>query len=266
MTTRKETRSIGDLIADTAYRKQRAAQARFAGTPPGQEKPRDVYLAGCASISGHLEECFGFSYSKSGPHARKRSGEFVFQVGFQSSNLNVAGEHVAMWIHANVLSPKMKKWRQGHPHLHPSEYVAGGQLGNLRVNHAWLEWDLANARQRDEKIRDAINAIEDIAFPYFARFEDLAALFQTLVAEGLPSMMIDHVIEFLMCFADQGTAKQAGLNFLKKRSDLVQDYRDSFQKYSRTALETGGPRPSGFANQLAFASHEFQFGDLSSQL
>jgi hypothetical protein len=264
MADRKETRSIADLISDIAYRKRRAAQARFAGTPPGQEKPRDVYLAGCASISGHLEECFGFKYSKSGPHARKRSGEFVFQISFQSNSLNVAGEHVAMWIHGNVLSPKIKKWRQQRPPLHSYDYVAGGQLGNLRVNHAWLEWDLADARQRDEKIRDAIQTIEDIAFPYFARFEDLPSLFQLLVKEELISMTIEAVVEFLMCFADRETAKAAALNFLRKRADLAQAYQQSYQHYAINGLESG--RPSGWARQLASASHLFQFGDLSTQI
>jgi hypothetical protein len=76
MATRKETRSIADLVADVAYRKRRAAQVRFAGTSPGQESPRDVYLAACASIGAYLDESFGFKYSKSGPHARRRTSPF----------------------------------------------------------------------------------------------------------------------------------------------------------------------------------------------
>jgi hypothetical protein len=51
---RKEFRSLPDLISDVAYRKRRAAQARFAGTLPGQDSPRDVYFAGCASIGSLL--------------------------------------------------------------------------------------------------------------------------------------------------------------------------------------------------------------------
>ncbi|HVW35971.1 MAG TPA: hypothetical protein VHB99_01660, partial [Pirellulales bacterium] len=118
MPPRKEIRSIADFFADTAYRKHRAAQARFAGTPPGQESPRDVYVAACASIGSYFEESFGFKYSKSGPHARRPSGDFTFQISFQSSRNNVAGEHVALWIHGTVLSSRIKKWRKSQPFLH----------------------------------------------------------------------------------------------------------------------------------------------------
>jgi hypothetical protein len=143
MATRKETRSIADLVADVAYRKRRAAQVRFAGTSPGQESPRDVYLAACASIGAYLDESFGFKYSKSGPHARRRSGDFTFQISFQSDRNNVAGERVGLWIHGNVWSSRLKKWRESQPLLHPFDYVAGGQFGNLQLNHCWLDWDLA---------------------------------------------------------------------------------------------------------------------------
>src|SRR6516164_8329490 len=115
MEARKETRSIADLISDVAYRKRRAAGARFAGTPPGQESPRDVYLAACASIGAYLEQSFGFTYSKSGPHTRRRSGDFTFQISFQSDRNNVAGERVGLWIHGNVQSTRLKKWRESQP-------------------------------------------------------------------------------------------------------------------------------------------------------
>jgi hypothetical protein len=177
MTARSEKRSIADFISDVAYRKRRAAQARFAGTLPGQESPREVYLAACASIGAYLDEFFGFKYAKSGPHARRRSGDFTFQISFQSSHHNIAGEHVSLCIYGNVLSARIKKWRESQPLLHSSfDYVAGGQIDNLQADHCWLDWELADSRKRDEVIRDAIRAIEDLAFPYFARFEDLPSI------------------------------------------------------------------------------------------
>src|SRR5271166_3109415 len=109
MKARKEIRSIAEFVADVAYRKRRAAQARFAGTQPGQESPRDVYQAACASIGLHLEDSFGFYFAKSGPHARRRAGDFTFQVSFQSDQNNVSGERVGLWIHGNVLSSRLKK-------------------------------------------------------------------------------------------------------------------------------------------------------------
>lgn len=249
MATRKETRSIADLIADTAYQKRRAAQARFAGTPPGQESPRDVYLAACASIGAYMDESFGFKYSKSGPHARRKSGDFTFQISFQSDRNNVPGERVGLWIHGNVLQR--------------SDYVAGGQLGNLQENHCWLDWDLADATKRDEVIRDAIRAIEELALPYFAKFEDLPSLFKLLVNEDFPAMDIDRVVEFLMAFADQSTARLAAASFLKRRQDLVGAYRRDFERYSESGLDS--QHPSGYAQKLAFASHAFRFGDLTAE-
>jgi hypothetical protein len=263
MEARKETRSIADLISDVAYRKRRAAQARFSGTPSGQESPRDVYLAACASIGSNLEESYGFKYSKSGPHARRRSGDLTFQISFQSDRNNVPGERVGLLIHGNVRSSRIKKWRESQPFLHPFDYVAGGQLGNLQANHCWLDWDLAEATKRDEVIRDAIRAIEELAFPYFAEFEDLPILFKLLVNEDMPAMTIDRVVEFLMCFADQSTARLAATNFFKRRTDLVSAYRRDFNDYAERGLSS--EHPSGYAKQLAFASHAFKFGDLTAE-
>jgi hypothetical protein len=263
MAARKETRSIADFVTDVAYRKRRAAEARFAGTPPGQETPRDVYLAACASIGSHLEVSFGFKYSKSGPHARRKSGDFTFQISFQSDRNNISGERVGLWIHGNVWSPRIKKWRELQPLLHPFDYVAGGQIGNLQPNHCWNDWDLANAGMRDEVIRDAIRAIEEIAFPYFAKFEDLPSLFELLVNDDFPAMTIDRVVEFLMCFADQPRARLAAAHFLKRRPDLVRAYQRDYGRYAERGLES--EHASGYAKQLAFASHAFKFGDLTAE-
>jgi hypothetical protein len=263
MTTRKETRSIADFIADIAYRKRRAAQARFAGTPPGQESPRDVYLAACASIGSHLEKSFEFKYSKSGPHARRKYGDFTFQISFQSDRNNIPGERVGLWIHGNVWSSRIKKWRESQPLLHPFDYIAGGQIGNLQTNHCWLDWDLADVSKRDEVIRDALRAIEDLAFPYFAKFEDLPSLIKLLVNEDLPAMTIDRVVEFLMCFADKSAASLAAATFLKRRPDLVSAYHRDFERYAERGLDS--EHPSGYTKQLAFASHVFKFGNLTAE-
>ena len=250
MAQRKEERSIADLIADTAHRKRRAAQARFAGMAPGQESPRDVYLTACAVIGAYLAESFGFKYLKSGPHARRKSGDFTFQISFQSDRNNIPGERVGMWIHGNV--------------LHGADYIAGGQIGNLQVNHCWLDWELVDVTNRDELVRDAIGAIEELALPYFAKFEDLPSLFKLLVNEDLPAMSIDRVVEFLMRFADQSTARLAASSFLKRRPDLIGAFRRDFERYAASGLDS--QHPSGYAQQLAFASYAFKFGDLALQV
>ncbi len=261
MAERKETRSIADFISDVAYRKRRAAQARFAGTVPGQESSRDVYLAACASIGAYLEESFGFKYAKSGPHARRRSGDLTFQVGFETSFHNISGEHVYLSINGNVWSSRINKWRKSND-LYGTDYVAGGQIGNLQVKPCWLQWELADPDKRDEVIRDAIRAIEELAFPYFAKFEDLPALSERLVLEGLPAMSALRVIEFLICFDYPSKAHEAASRLLSSRPDLVQAYQLSYARYAERKLSL--ERPAGDAEQLAFASHAFKFGDLSA--
>jgi hypothetical protein len=261
MAIRKETRSIADFIADVAYRKHRAALARFAGNQTGSEAPRDVYRAACESIAAHLEQSFGFKYAKSGPHSRTQSGDFTFQISFQSSHHNIGGEHVVLWIHGNVRSARINKWRKQQASPQSFDYVAGGQIGNLQADQRWLEWELADPHNRNETIRDAITAIEELAFPYFAKFEDLPTLFHLLLEQDIPVMTIDRVIEFLMCFADQPTARRAAANFLKRRPDLVEAYQGEFEQFARTGLQS--VFSSGYAKQLAFASHAFEFGDLA---
>ena len=263
MPARKETRSLAKMIADVAYHKSRAARARFAGTRPGLESPREVYLASCASIAAHLVDSFGFKYAKSGPRVWRRSGDFTFEVNFQSSHHNVAGEHVVLWIHGIVSSPRILKWRETQTHLHPIDYVAGGQLGNLQADYSWMEWQLAKRRKRDETIRDAVKAIEELALPYFAKFENLPSLVKTLVKKEMPSMSIDRVIEFLMCFADQPTARLAAANFLRTRRELQGEYRDSYQKYGKNGIED--ELAPGYPGDLALASHAYKFGDLTAK-
>jgi Domain of unknown function (DUF4304) len=260
MTLRKETRLITDFVSDVAYRKSRAAQARFSGKPTGQESSREVYLAGCASIGAYLGDSFGFRYAKSGPHARRRSGDLTFEISFQSSQHNIAGEHVGLSVHSNVLSAKIKKWRELTPPLCSFDYVSGGQIGNLQTNCSWLDWELADPSNRDEAIRDAIKAIEELAFPYFSKFENLPSLFKVLIQEDLPGMDLNHVIEFLMCFTDQATARLAAVNFLKRHSHLVRMYQRDYDRYAERGRQFGG-----WVNYLVFASHEFGFGDLSAR-
>jgi hypothetical protein len=258
--THKETRSIRDLVSDTANRKHRAAQARSAGTPPGTESPRDVYLSACATIAAAFESS-GYQYAKSGPHLRKRSGDFTAQISFQSSHNNVPGEHVCLWIHGTIFSRRIKKWREQQPHVTPSDYVAGGQIGNLQTSNAWLEWELADPNERDSAIDGAISTIKQLAIPYFSLFDDLPSLTSRLIADDFPSMTIDRVIEFLMCFNDQQVARTSAANFLQRRPELIPSYCREFQNYAERGLDS--VHPSGCARQLAFASHAFGFGVLA---
>ena len=228
---------------------------------PAVEKSRPIYLAACAAIAAGLQESAGFTYAKSGPHARKYADDFTFQISFQSSTRNSAAAHVAVWIHAYVFSPKIQRWRAGFPILRPWNFIAGGQIGNLTRPAAWLEWDFSRAENRAAAAHSAITVIETLAFPFFASFENLAALEQQLSAEDMPAFTAQGMLEFLLCFASQNSAHLAGTNYLRRNPALVPAYRQYCAQYSLSGLDQRVQ--SGSAEQLAFASLAYGLGDLS---
>ena len=236
MSANNELPSLRDMIHDIAYRKQRAAISRFSGSNGGAEKPRDVYHASCQLIGEHLSQ-FGFKFAKSGPHCRKRDGDITLNISFGSSMYNVAGEHVHLDIAASVLSSKLKKWRISRGTKFASDDLAGGQIGNLTDKSAWLQWDLADPAQRDDVIRDAIEAIHNIAFPFFARFEDLPALADHLINNDLPGINSPRAIELLMWLGRTDDAKQCGANWLNRHPDVVRAYRSALSKYTNPEAE-----------------------------
>jgi hypothetical protein len=107
----------------------------------------------------------------------KKSGEFTFIVSFQSSRYNRPGVSVCIGIHAYVYSPAMKKWRSSNRSIGGADTcLAGGQIGNLRKKQSWMEWDVASTELRGGKIQLAIDAVRNIALPYFAAFDISRAL------------------------------------------------------------------------------------------
>jgi hypothetical protein len=221
------------------------------------EAPREVFLDACREVAAQLEPA-GYRFAVSGPRCRRRSGDFTFQIAFQSSHYNAAGAHVALWVHATVFSPRIKKWRAAHPPLRPLDHVAGGQIGNLREPHDWLNWELADPSTRPAVIGEVVQLIREVALPYFARFEDVDTLVSYLTANDLPSMDIEHAIEFLLCFGDMASARAAAERFLAARPDLRENYQRALSRYAGGSEE----HPSGYASKLAFASHVLGLGPL----
>lgn len=234
--------------------------AMTMGVDSAPESPREIYAAACAEIATHFSGR-GYRFAKSGPHATRKSGDFTYQIGFQSSHKNVAGVTVKLWVHGTVFSKRLETWRSSHPQLRVIDYVAGGQIGNLTDDTIWHDWNLADPNTRQSTIDAVILTIESVAMPYFAQFDDLKVLIPKLQHSDVPSMPIDCAIEFLMCFADHHAAKTAGANFLKRHPNLVHSYTRDLQRYADRGLDWSPP--SGYARQLAFASHLFDFGDLT---
>jgi hypothetical protein len=255
------TRSLAALTDAVALRKHRAAQARFAGTPGGAEVPRDVFLGACGDVAVRFEPQ-GFRYAKSGPHFTRRAGEFTFQVSFQSSHNNVAGEYVAMWVHGIVRSSRLKSWRRDRQDAHGVyDTVAGGQIGNLGENTAWMEWNLADPATRAEEISSAASEIERLALPYFDLFGDVPSLCQRLIADDLPSMFLWQAFDFLACFESVASAGLMLRRFLLQRPQLQEEYRRSVARYEQKGVPAQYDI-NGIEREAAALSARFGLGDV----
>jgi hypothetical protein len=216
------------------------------------EKPRDIYLEGCAFVGGFLAEQ-GFRYSASKQQGRRSRGEFEHLIAFQSSHLNVGGQFVALWIHANLRSRRMREWRSEQRRaLRTDDFCAGGQIGNLQEKATWLEWNLADPTARRSSLESAVSTIGQVALPYFALFEDVAALADRLVTRSVPSFEPENAIEFLLCFATREHAAAYLTRFFSERTDLLAAYRASLAEMHRDGLPPY--RPNGFAPVLAAAT------------
>lgn len=167
--------------------------------PPGEEKPRDVFLAACAELASRFEPR-GFRYAKSGPHISRRQGEFTEEVAFASSHYNVAGQHVDLTLYAGIRSKELRRWRVEHrPNDDdPSDHVAGGMLQNLGTEMPIASWELADPSSRPEVLDEIGTAIEEVALPYFALFEDGEALVRRLQLVPIPSFYALSAIEWLL--------------------------------------------------------------------
>lgn len=213
------------------------------------ESPRELFLESCGRIADSLAP-LGFKYAKSGPHTQRKHGEFSYRVSFQSSRYNTAGEYVALWIHANVFSKRLAAWRAAQAWtLHSGDYVAGGQIGNLVVPNRWRDWNLAEGIGTTT---EAISAVQEVALPYFKRFEDVPGLCGLLQREEIPGLYIGPAIEFLLCFADRDEAHAALSNFFKRRPELLPEYHIHLREFRENGMPM--PRRTGFAYELAFAT------------
>ena len=250
------------MIEDTAVRKQRAATARREHANSIKDSPKDVYLSACARIA----EAFvpdGYRFAKSGPHLTRKAGPFAFTVSFQSSRHNIAGQHVALWIHANVKSPVLKKWRVTNQAVgRVDDFTAGGQIGNLIANHSWMEWELANRDEREMQIADAVETIRKIVIPYFELFEQTTQLCDHLQDHDLPGMDIWGAFDFVACFSSLPAARRTAVRFLERHTALVREYREEVEQIRKNRQLQVGWRGS-YAKFLAAASIHFELGDFS---
>jgi hypothetical protein len=253
-------RTIEQGFQDLITNKQRAAENRFLAADCALESPKDVFAYACNRIGDSLVRD-GFKYAKSGPKSSRQAGDFSFEVSFSSDHYNVAGKHVALAVCGLVQSNHFKKWQKASALLNPTGFVVSGQLGYLTTEHLELQWELANPESRGAVIDGAVRAIREIAFPFFARFNDMPQLRLDLQHHRVPMMDIACTIDFLMCFGSRAEAIIAGRNFLQQRQDLIEPYRQELKLVrGREPLRVRG---RGWANELANISRFYDLGDLA---
>jgi hypothetical protein len=241
---------IDDVFADTAKRKTDAAKARFSRAPNTSGASADVFRDSCREIS----EAFtgeGYKYAKSGPHLTKNSGPFRYFIFFQSSHNNIPGQHVALWMHANVRSPVLKKWRNGQLKPHRNDaWVAGGMVHNLKRDHAMIEWEIANKETRSAVVQDAIRFIRAEVLTYFQRFSDPGAVISELCHQEIKAFELASSIEFALCFGTHAQAQMILNRFIDHRKDLERQIEIA----TRTFRNEGFPNyyAAAYAEQVAW--------------
>ncbi|MER8885394.1 DUF4304 domain-containing protein [Mesorhizobium sp. M0074] len=164
-----------------------------------RELPKQVFIDGCEQISMEFEP-IGFRFAKSGPHASRRAGDWAFKISFQSNYLNVGGEYVELVVHASVYSKAIKEWdeRSAWP-ASASDWVAGGQLGNLRTPHHWRTWNIVNPHTRQAEIANIVANIQTTVLPLFERFDVPRKLAEQVACSEVPGFMFpENAVRFVL--------------------------------------------------------------------
>ena len=247
---RKDFRSFEEVLRSVGERKAAAAKARFAGSDPTAEKPRDVYLVACEEIAQALLP-HEFRYLKSKQALDRTVGAFVHHVSFQSSRNNVAGQSVVMWMHANVRCKELAMWRsQQSTPLRTDDWVAGGMVHLLTREHAMIEWQLADPMSRSATIANAQEFARTVVLGYFGLFEDPQRTVAELLKAPINAFNLGDQIEFLLCFAGPREASQILERFVVHRSDLHSQMRRAIERVEREGLSEY--RPTGYADIVAW--------------
>lgn len=225
------------------------------------EEPREVYIAVCEEISNSLSGD-GFKFAKSGPRCRKRAGELVYTIYFGTSRYNMTGTRVALTASGIVSSPKLGKWRSKEPCLNQTDSIAGGQIGNMKLNHEWIEWNIADPATRRARIQEISMRIRELALPYFSQFENTEEMFQRLISQDIPCTFLVNVIHFLLCFGSKDLARRAIEGYFARHPDQIPAYQLELAKLKGEDLREVGVTNSSAAYQAAFNILLFELGDL----
>ncbi|MER9895685.1 DUF4304 domain-containing protein [Mesorhizobium sp. M0119] len=218
-----------------------------------RELPKQVFIDGCEQISMGFEP-IGFRFAKSGPHASCRAGDWTFKISFQSNYLNVGGEYAELVVHASVYSKAIKEWdeRSAWP-ASASDWVAGGQLGNLRTPHHWRTWNIANPHTRQAEIANIVANIQTTVLPLFERFDVPRKLAEQVACSEVPGFMFpENAVRFVLWQLGREEAEQC-LRFWAQHFDDWEGFRhdrDAPVSPRRIGGDTGVQRLAKFARAM----------------
>jgi hypothetical protein len=243
--------NLSDMFSNIAHRKQRAAKARFAGSPANAEHSSEVYARSCARIAASLAED-GFRFAKSGPHLTKKRSEFNFKISFRTSHNNIPGEHVALWIAASVCCSGLKRWREQQiKPYRTDDWLAGGVV-HLLTGHKWLEWELADPGTRDQTIQEVVSFLRKAILPYFHRFPDPDYVVLRLVEEEVPGLSIGSQVEFALWRGERNIAVRVLRQFLTHHPDLQAQILQEISNFRSKGFPNHPD--SRYAQQIAWLS------------
>jgi hypothetical protein len=219
---------------------------------------KELFQTGCALIAAPYADC-GFKYARSGPHLERKSGDWTFHIAFLRSRTSNP-EHAALWISGRVLSKRVKAWRaaQARPALRSDDHVGGGQIGNLRDDKGWLEWTLTAPDGPPDVVRSAQGAIDSLALPFFALFEDPDCYAEALAKGALPEVSIGVAVELLVAENRKDAAVALGRGFLAESPDRAPACRkilDEIRKSGKLPIAH-----SGHVAELAHATYAYDLG------
>lgn len=163
---RREWKSIEEAVIQIARDK---SISRFNPRLPDAEKPRDVFMR---SVTSAVEPLIadGWRFASSGPHATLRMGDVRCKVTFGSSSLNVAGALVSLYVTIIIRDAQLGAWRAAARNARRhDDVIVTRQLGQLLDPPRWLEWNLADPRQRPEVLADIADMLQMKAVPYVNR-------------------------------------------------------------------------------------------------
>jgi hypothetical protein len=210
---------------------------------PDPRAARNLFLDVCTSVAAEFDAS-GFRFAPSGPHMSRPWNRFRFGVSFEFRRGVVS-------LYAHVQSRDLRAWRKHHGQP-DGGYLGAGQLGNLRENRGWLEWELIDTVDAPAVERSVIGAVRNIALPWFALFEDEAQLAQLLESAKVPGCEGLTPIEWMLAVDRRRSAERHGTALLASAKWNRRAYEHELIRLSVEGIDAG---PTfGVGEGLAYAN------------